>query len=75
MTIDAYDFKGNALHTGRTLLADVDTPVDWAALEGLDTLAGLDAAAASLLETDATASPRCTTRTTGSAGRSRPTEA
>ncbi|MFI7575646.1 SpvB/TcaC N-terminal domain-containing protein [Micromonospora sp. NPDC049497] len=52
VTIDDYDFKGNALHAARTLLADVDTPVDWATLEGLDTLAGIDAAAAALLETE-----------------------
>ena len=52
VTTDVYDFKGNALRTGRAVLADLDTPIDWAALDGLDTLAAIDTAAAALLEVD-----------------------
>lgn len=48
----AYDFKGRPLASSRTFLADVDTPVDWGVLAGLDTLAAFDGAGASRLDTE-----------------------
>ena len=75
-TTDAYDFKGNALRTGRAVARRRrTTPSTGPALEGLDTLAAIDAAAAPLLEVDSYIASAATTRSTGSRGRSRPTAA
>jgi RHS repeat-associated protein len=48
--VQAYDFKGNVLSATRRFLEDVDTQVDWDALTAETTVAGLDTAAASALQ-------------------------
>ena len=47
---DRYDFKGNLLGSSRSLLADVDTAIDWSVLHASGTIADLDASVAALLE-------------------------
>jgi len=50
---DAYDFKGNLIAQTRRLTQAYDTTPEWSALEGLSSIADLDATADALLELEA----------------------
>ena len=53
VTTERYDFKGNALASNRRLAREYKAPVDWSAVADLTDVKAIEAAAASLLETEA----------------------
>ncbi len=74
------DFEGNVIETGRRLAADYHAAPDWTPLASLTTLAAIEAAAASQLESETftttaayDALERITSRTTPDGSESRPT--
>jgi RHS repeat-associated protein len=53
LTIKKVDFKGNVIEIERKLAKAYELSADWSTLEGLDSVSSIEAAAASLLDTEA----------------------
>ena len=73
----SYDFLGNLAASTRTFLDDVDTDVDWSSVDSATTIASMDTADASDLDSSRSPSPplRPTTRSRARSPRPRPTTA